>query len=114
MPNSYLVLVGYANGDVHSMQVMKDQQASQMASEEAKQIGQLTNAGFCTVAASAWMNNEQEKAGFMYAAGWNENEAEVLVHGGMKIEGSSELYNALKDLDSLTAIVLLDLCRHAN
>jgi hypothetical protein len=110
MSIKYTVLVGYANGDIHSMQVMKDQQASQMATTESREIGLLTNAGFRTVVASAWINDKMRTAGFLYAAAWNENAVEILLHVGDQIASSEELFLALESQHLLTAGALLDFC----
>ena|SRR5688572_16952732 len=112
MSIKYTVLVGHANGDVHLMQVMKDQQASQMASTEAKEIGKLTNAGFRTLVASAWADDEKKTAGFLYAAAWNENEVEILLHHGNRIASSGDLFSAIENPQELTTNTLLELCRH--
>ena len=113
MSLQHAVLIGYANGDVHIMQVMKDQEASQLAVEEAKLIGNLTNAGFRTFVASAWTREETKTAGFLYVSAWNENEAQVLLHFGDRIASSHELYRALlPDRDPpLTATDLLRFSR---
>jgi hypothetical protein len=108
---SYTVLIGYANGDVHSMQVNRDQQASQIAAIEAQEIGTLTNAGFRTVVASAWMNQDEKTAGFLYAAAWNGNEVELLLHHGDRIASSQDLFLALESPEVMTAQALLDFCR---
>lgn len=111
MAIKYTVLIGYANGDVHSMQVMKDHQASQLATAEASEIGTLTNAGFRTVVASAWINEEIRTAGILYAAAWNESAVEVLLHRGDKIASSEDLFLAIENQRVLTAEGLLDFCR---
>jgi hypothetical protein len=111
MSIKYTVLIGYANGDVHLMQVMKDQQASQIASTEAKEIGTLTNAGFRTLVASARMDDETKTATFLYAAAWNENEVEVLHHHGTTMTSSADLYTTIEDSQTLTTNALLNLCQ---
>jgi hypothetical protein len=94
---------------------MKDQEASQIASNEAMQIGLLTNAGFRVVVASVWTREETKTAAFLYAAAWNENEVEVLLHHGDRIASSHELYRALGSVgdDSLTCSDLIDFCRRS-
>ena len=110
MPQKHNVLVGFANGDVHVIQVMNNQDASQMATAEAQELGQLTNAGFKTVVASAWSQEDTKTAGLLYAAIWNENKTEVLLRYGDQIESSEELFSAIS-VGDLTAAKLLDLCR---
>ena len=61
------VLIGFANGDVHRIQVMEAQDASKIAVEEARDIGILTNAGFRTVVASVWWNDATQSASLAYA-----------------------------------------------
>ena len=113
MSIQYVVLIGYANGDVHTIQVMKDQQASQIATEEAKHIGELTNAGFRTIVASMWSREDTKTAAFLYAAAWHENEIEVILHHGDRIASSHELYRTLASLDGegLSSTELHGFCR---
>lgn len=106
----YVVLIGYANGDIHSVQVMKDHQASQLATTEASEIGTLANAGFRTVVASAWVNREMRTAGFLYAAAWNGSTVDILLHFGDKIASSEDLFLAIESQHLLTAEALLDFC----
>ncbi|HVT10696.1 MAG TPA: hypothetical protein VHE55_00385 [Fimbriimonadaceae bacterium] len=106
------VLIGYANGDVHAMQVMESQEASKMATQEAQELGTLSNAGFRTIVASIWSRDETKTAGLMYAAAWNENEVQVLLHYGDRIASSHELYRVITDgAEPLTATTLLGFCR---
>ncbi|HZH98494.1 MAG TPA: hypothetical protein VEX38_05940 [Fimbriimonadaceae bacterium] len=108
-----LVVVGFANDDIHYLQVRDAQEAGQLATEEAKEIGVLTNAGFRTVVAAAWMVEESKTAGLTYAAAWNENEVLVLLHYGDRIATSHELFKSLKELEggTLTAGELLRYCK---
>jgi hypothetical protein len=107
------VIVGFANDDVQFLQVMQNEEAGQIATEEAKQIGVLTNNGFRTVVAAAWILAESKTAGLTYAAVWNENEAEILLHHGDSIASSHELFHSLEGLEqgTLNASDLADYCR---
>ncbi|HTQ09407.1 MAG TPA: hypothetical protein VMI31_04990 [Fimbriimonadaceae bacterium] len=111
MSHQQAVLIGYANGDVHAMQVMENQEASQIATQEAQELGTLSNAGFRTIVASIWSRDETKTAGLMYAATWNENEIQVLLHFGDRIASSHELYRVITDGEEpLTATTLLRFC----
>ncbi len=112
MSLQHTVFIGYANGDVHTMQVMENQEASQMATQEAQELGTLSNAGFRTIVASIWSRDETKTAGLMYAAAWSENEIQILLHYGDRIASSHELYRVITDeVESLTATMLLGFCR---
>lgn len=107
------VLVGYANEDVHVMQVLENQDASAMATKEAEEIGKLTNAGFRTVVASVWCTDENKTAGIAYAAAWKDGEVEVLLHHGDRVATSHDLYAYCKGVDgkAMTATHLTEFCR---
>ena len=107
------VLIGYANGDVHFLQVMDKDDATVLATNEAKDIGHLTNAGFRTVVASVWMREETKSAGLLYAAIWNEMEKQVIVHNGSRMAQSHELYTSCHRMsgEHITATDLMDYCR---
>jgi hypothetical protein len=107
------ILIGHANGDIHTVQVLDRQDVSQLATEEAGQIGKLTNAGFRTIVAAVWTSDEKKTAGLTYAAAWNENDVEVLLHHGDKIATSKDLYAHCIGLNgkALTSANLAEFCK---
>lgn len=113
MPLTKSVLIGHANGDIHTIQVLDRQDVSQLATEEAAQIGKLTNAGFRTIVAALWTRDEKKTAGLTYAAAWNENGVEVLLHHGDSMATSKELYSHFMGLDGkvLTSANLAEFCK---
>lgn len=89
----HMVLVGYANGDLHEMVVPPHQKVNELALAESQSIGQLSNAGFRIVVAAAWRIKAKRTAGLYYSAGWNDSEVEVYLHTGDRIAGSHSLYS---------------------
>ena len=88
MSQTKSVLIGHANGDIHTIQVLDRQDVSQLATEEADQIGKLTTAGVRTIVAAVWTSDEKKTAGLTYAAAWNENEVEVLADAKIERDGA--------------------------
>lgn len=109
-----MVLIGHANGNVHSMQVMDSQDSSQMATQESLEIGKLTNAGFRTIVAAAWYREETKTAGLLYAAAWDENQVDVLLRHGDRIASSHEFYAEwiTRPNEPLNSTELLGFCHH--
>jgi len=106
------VMIGYANDDVHFIQVMENQDASEIAVREAQSIGTLTNAGFRTIVAAVWLREETKSAGLLYAANWDEADMQVLLHNGDRIASSHALYERCSRLcgDDMNASDLLQFC----
>ena len=109
----HTVLVGYANGAIRTLPVRNHRKVGEIIDLKAREIGKLTRAGFCTVVAAAWHRRETQTAGLLYAADWNQNGVEVLLHHGDRIASSQQLYERWQSQPErpLTSGELIDFCR---
>lgn len=113
MPIRYKLLIGFANGDLHYIQVMDVQDPWVMATAETERVGQLTNAGFRTIVAVVGMRDEGETAIIEYAAEWNGDRVDVTIPRASRTASSYELYAWCSEANDqvLEAWRLQDFCR---
>lgn len=107
------VFTGYANGDLQSSPVPQGADSSEAAAKEMEGIGKLTNAGFRTLVASAWMNEEKKTAGFTYVAVWEDNETQIILKSGEPVATSMTFYQRWSHpgAEPMTCPELLAICQ---
>ncbi len=113
MPTRYKLLIGFANGDLHYIQVMGVLDPWVMATAETERVGQPTNAGFRTIVAVVGMRDEGETAVIEYAAEWNGDRVNVTIPRASRTASSYELYAWCSEANDqvLEAWRLQDFCR---